>query len=584
MNKLSQFPHAFLYGLVWCVILTTAFLAAPGLASAAGDDASMVVRRDRDFSVPMLPGRTSDRCDKDDDDCEGTTPEHPGGSDPTGEQPPSGGEGPTGPGGGDGDHSGLTWKGPGTCLECHEVEAQEMHASVHYQWEGDALDMVSGPSRQGKNAGGVNSYCINITGNWTGCSNCHVGRGALPDPSSTQAQLENIDCLICHQSQYKRVRVNGVFVPDVANMSITMDQAVQTVHEPNRATCVQCHAKGGGGDNFKRGDMTLAHAATTDESFDVHMATTGANLSCQECHATDNHLMAGRGSDLRVTENLEEIGCSTSECHTSMASGGHESRTIDRHVARVACQVCHIPLYARNAADTAATEATEIHRTWLEGHQTASGAIHPANVMANNLLPAYRFWNGTSYAYNLGEKATLDRATGRYPTSRPVGSIDDRGSKLFPFKYKTAEQPLATNLGMLIAVDTSVFFATGDAAAATEQGLENMGYSPAEPYKWIETDTFQLLTHEVAPDSSALSCASCHEETTRMDLMGELGYALKGPRSTVCTQCHGQEDEEEEEDGESGYRWIHDEHVNEKHFDCSWCHGFSRPERDLKMP
>ena len=25
-------------------------------------------------------------------------------------------------------------------------------------------------------------------------------------------------------------------------MSITMDQAVQTVHEPNRATCVQCHA------------------------------------------------------------------------------------------------------------------------------------------------------------------------------------------------------------------------------------------------------------------------------------------------------------------------------------------------------
>ncbi len=65
-----------------------------------------------------------------------------------------------------------------------------------------------------------------------------------------------------------------------------------------------------------------------------------------------------------------------------------------------------------------------------------------------------------------------------------------------------------------------------------------------------------------------------------MDLVGELGYGLKGPRSTVCTQCHGREDEEEG----SGYRWIHSEHVSEKHFDCSWCHGFSRPERGLRMP
>lgn len=537
-------------------------------------------------SVDLATLGTRDRHSREDDGEEDRRPSRPKPVDPT---PPGDGQpdpvnpgDPGNPGGGDGvaAHANLTWNGAATCLECHETEAQEMHGSVHYQWEGDALFMVDGPARQGKNAGAVNSYCINITGNWNGCSTCHVGRGALPTPDMTRAQLKNIDCLICHQQEYKRVKKNGVYVPDTANMSITMDEAVRTVHEPNRATCVQCHAKGGGGDNFKRGDLALAHANTADKSFDVHMATTGANLVCQDCHATDNHLMAGRGSDLRVTENLAEIGCSTAECHTSMASGGHDSATIDRHVARVACQTCHIPLYARNAADTQATEATEVYRTWLEGHKTASGAIHPANLMANDLTPVYRFWNGTSDAYNLGDPAKIDPATGRYPTSRPIGGINNRKSKLFPFKYKIAEQPLATDLGLLIAVDTSVFFATGDAVAATEQGLVNMGYSGAERYSWVETDTFQLLTHEVAPSDDALSCGECHGSTARMNLP-KLGYRLKGPESTVCTQCHGREDEEEEG---SGYRWIHDEHVRSKHFDCSWCHNFSRPERGLRMP
>jgi hypothetical protein len=26
---------------------------------------------------------------------------------------------------------------------------------------------------------------------------------------------------------------------------------------------------------------------------------------------------------------------------------------------------------------------------------------------------------------------------------------------------------------------------------------------------------------------------------------------------------------------------MHDKHVSDEDFDCSWCHGFSRPERPL---
>ncbi len=186
-----------------------------------------------------------------------------------------------------GEHTSLTWSGSGTCLVCHETEANEVHGSAHYQWEGQALYMVNGAPLQGKLKTSVNSYCGNIIGNW-GCSSCHVGLGKKPnDTTLTQRQhMENIDCLLCHQKDYKRKKdaVTGLMVPDTANMAISMDQAVKTVHKPIRQNCLQCHAKGGGGDNFKRGDIAVAHTATTDRNFDVHMSTTGANLACQTCH------------------------------------------------------------------------------------------------------------------------------------------------------------------------------------------------------------------------------------------------------------------------------------------------------------
>lgn len=55
-------------------------------------------------------------------------------------------------------HSNLTYNGPATCLTCHEVEATQMHASNHYQWQGQSPYMISGPPVQGKLISGVNSY------------------------------------------------------------------------------------------------------------------------------------------------------------------------------------------------------------------------------------------------------------------------------------------------------------------------------------------------------------------------------------------------------------------------------------------
>ena len=428
------------------------------------------------------------------------------------------------------------------CLDCHETEAREVHGSVHYQWQGDTPYMTNGASPQGKLTNSVNSYCINILGDWEKCGACHVGKGAMPEPEATQAQLENVDCLSCHSEP-------GVL--------------------PTRADCLTCHAKAGGGDAVKRGDLALATGNTSDSNFDVHMATTGANLNCESCHVWQNHKVAGKGSDLRPTDLDVEVTCSN--CHNSSP---HESPDLNKHTAHVACQTCHIPVYAKNASDTEATEATETHRTWLNSHSTTA-PFHQEMTLQNDLQPEYKFWNGLSNNYLLGDLAELDPATGAYPTSRPEGSVQD--GKLYPFKYKTAEQPMVSGTNQMIALDTSVFFATGDADAATRQGLSNMGLSADTPYEWVTTDTYQLLNHQVSPSEQALRCASCHDNISVMDLQGELGYNLKSTKSNVCSQCHGDKNY-------SGYSWVHDKHVKDKKYDCSWCHSFGRPERGLRMP
>jgi len=274
------------------------------------------------------------------------------------------------------------------------------------------------------------------------------------------------------------------------------------------------------------------------------------------------------------------VECASSGCHDASP---HDSGELNQHTARVACQTCHIPVYAKDANDSAATEATEIDRSWQDGSHHTSPPLHPVLTKANDLTPVYRHWDRFSDNYLLGDVILPNPQTGTYQTSVPRGSVDDAASKLYPFKYKTSDYPLHTASSKLIALDTSVFFATADADAATISGLENLAtlglpdFNVGDDYTWVTTDTYQLLNHQVSPEDDALNCSSCHMSTVRMDLQGDLGYAPVDNNPQTCsTDCHEADKASEWSFGDLEEFQEHHKKHNEEGADCSECHSFSR--------
>lgn len=217
-------------------------------------------------------------------------------------------------------HAGIEkYEGTKTCLECHDTLGKEVAMSLHYQLQAEP-QFIEGWEK-GRTAGMLTSYCPppnTVAGhNWlgtlqpndaskgaqpVGCGRCHIGLGAKPNPVDklTEADYENIDCLICHGPDYRRVVVKEVIkskmkvreevrfklapAPDVDILKV-----VRNVKKPTSDMCLRCHALVGGGLNYKDGVVPTADT-------DVHFSM---GMNCTECHTTKQHRIAG-GGDLKA--------------------------------------------------------------------------------------------------------------------------------------------------------------------------------------------------------------------------------------------------------------------------------------------
>ncbi|MFZ5774063.1 MAG: hypothetical protein ACOY3Z_01065 [Thermodesulfobacteriota bacterium] len=501
-------------------------------------------------------------------------------------------------------HAGITaYNGPSTCIACHQVEANNMLNTLHMQWKGTTPELTNAPNQQlGKAVKGINTFCTYAMSSGGACFNCHVrADGNAPHAPS----VNDIDCLMCHQDTYKRkttpdpstamqvtdylgqiktyifglrdAQGNYFTEPDYAAMpaGTTMVDLAKNVHKPTRNSCLRCHAKAAGADWAKRGDMGVNTAAPTD-SQDVHMSPTRGNMSCSDCHDAGNHKISGRGIDLRQTE-APDPKCS--DCHgTAPHTYRNANYTVlNRHASgRVACQTCHIKTFAKGGA-------TEMSRdwmqpTWNQAFCNGQGGYIGHEVKASNVTPEYRWFDGTSYVYNVGETITKN-ADGSITMAKANGKIFDGKSKIVPIKNHVSEvMPLLAD-GRVVPPAIMWMFMTGDFHQAVQKGMEDQGMTG--PYTLVKANAEMLITHGVEPKSMAPSCASCHGTLTgHNNLMlpfTQLGYhQLASTTVKNCTMCHEQES--------LSWQGTHDKHRSK--FACTACHttpptGLVKPTSDL---
>lgn len=497
-------------------------------------------------------------------------------------------------------HNTITeYNGPATCIACHQEEASEMLDSLHMQWSGPTPELSNTDGQSlGKGVGGINTFCTYAMSSKGACFSCHVrADGNAPDP----VQAEDVDCLMCHNDNYQRkfiadpdntVTVTNVLgaiktyvfgkvdgqgnyttVPDYDKMApgTHMVNIARTVHLPTNSSCLRCHAKAGGGDWVKRGDIGLNSAHATVEQ-DVHLAKEGADLACVNCHSALNHKIAGRGIDLRQTE-AEAPTCQA--CHDTAP---HNNVALNRHAqGQISCQVCHIREYAKGGA-------TEMSRDWSNPVWNAAfcsgqGGFVGEEVKESNVKPEYVWFDGTSYVYNVGETITPG-SDGIYNMAKANGNAFDGNSKIVPIKRHFSTMPLHES-GKIVPPAIMWMFMTGDFDVAVQKGMEEQGMSGN--YSIVEADAEMLITHGVDPKEKAPSCAECHNgsgatpDGIGMVPFAQLGYHTVPAAVRSCNLCH--------ESKNMQWESMHSKH-RQMDISCASCHtpepsGFREAQSQL---
>ncbi|MGZ6202024.1 MAG: multiheme c-type cytochrome [Thermodesulfobacteriota bacterium] len=325
-----------------------------------------------------------------------------------------------------------------------------------------------------------------------GCGQCHPGLGAFPTIGEpTEADFNNIDCLICHAPNYRRaVAKVGDQLRFVPAPGVDVLKVAQGVQKPTSEMCLRCHAGAGGGINHK-------HGVTPTKDTDIHMAK---GMECQACHKVKAHKIAG-GSDLKAQELLDvKIECSN--CHTAAPHKGMQGSTLNDHTRRIACQTCHIPAIARDPKQPTVTERDWTKPVYNEG----LGLYVPTNKMGGNLKPIYRWWNHSMKT-----------------VPEPVGSIGDSTAKIFPWKKPNYILISDTESAKAVYIKAGVYSITGDPAAAAQKGAGDAKQSYSGKWKPVGETPYFSLNHQVAPKSGALQCNACHNPSGVLDFKS-LGY------------------------------------------------------------
>jgi octaheme c-type cytochrome (tetrathionate reductase family) len=380
----------------------------------------------------------------------------------------------------------------------------------------------------------VNNFCISLVGNEPRCTSCHAGYG-WADSSFDFSDRSKVDCLVCHDST-GTYRKFPTMAGHVATEPKTFEGEVwqppdlnliaQSVAKPSRDTCGACHFYGGGGEGVKHADLD-ASLSRPDRNLDVHMDAEGLNYSCQDCHTTRDHAIAGRcyavpAADNQTFQFPRSKDDSHIYCESCHGNTPHGSKNLNDHVDRVSCQACHIPRAARAKATKSSWDWSRAGRRGPEGEvlqeRDAAGRVvydsrKGAFTWEQDFVPEYVWFNGSA------ESVLLDDVV---DPSAPVainrlrGGPDDPRARIWPVKVHRARQPFDPVHNTLVAPKlfgpkgSGAYWADYDWPRAAAVGMELAGRRFSGQVSFVGTEMYWPITHMVAPKEQAVACAECH--------------------------------------------------------------------------
>jgi len=405
------------------------------------------------------------------------------------------------------------------CLSCHTERHNEIMSTSHWQWERSEDIEGKGVVPLGKK-NILNNFCIGVGGSEATCTRCHIGYG-YADNTFDFNEPNNIDCLVCHDNSdtYKKAK-GAAGLPDE---SVDLNFVAQNVGSPTRANCGVCHFWGGGGNNVKHGDLEIALLdASTD--VDVHMGIDGEDMSCVDCHVTDKHQMAGKLYALS-SENKSRATCE--QCHTEAP---HTQEILNTHNLRVACQTCHIPVYAKvnstkmiwnwSTAGILDEDGHPIHENDADGNHNYL-SIKGNFVYDDHVIPEYYWFNGIANHQLITDKidtipVQMNSLDGSY-IDKGINRKTDQPSKIWPVKVHRGNQIYDPINNTLIQPKLwsknegdSAYWVDFDWNEASIAGMNYLGLPYSGEYDFVETEMYWPLNHMVSKKEESLQCIDCH--------------------------------------------------------------------------
>jgi hypothetical protein len=344
-----------------------------------------------------------------------------------------------------------------------------------------------------------------------GCGQCHP-RGTPPHDPTIAAAAGQSECSRCHSKTDLVFEIHDT--DEIVGGTITTDCTMchVTTEESNSAhisdaTCAnKCHHT----DVAKRSVMWCSDDYA---AYDVHA---NAGIGCLQCHITSDHQI-GKGniidrSDSIVTTDQPVKQCI--DCHMEVTHG----MIVDAHLEKVACEACHIPKLP-GGQQPGGTAIDSID--WTNGNKDTEYK----NV---DFQPVLAWFNGTVNGIP-------------QPSNK-----DDPGAVLKPFNVITITWwDEGIDLNVVKNPNTSLNRGdpitlshirsadiNGDGEVSTEEirefDLKLYGITGYPDTVLRHMDMYYSVSHNIVGEESALGksalwCADCHGNTSRIDWVS-LGY------------------------------------------------------------